>query len=269
MAADFAEAAYLEEAAALYKALPPDRPRPPEDAEVAYAELTGQGVDLPNGSRVVLRPVGEEGGEGELEAIRPLLESLCAEWLAVAVRAITEAHLCDLLCELTEGGGAAAAGASPPPRCEERVALAQAVLDGIVGRPGGDVRAFLQQRCAKSARFIVSIRNCTAVPEDAPFFEYWLQVSTRYGGRTSDGRLQRVFHGVLFEDKTLAVEAARIGNLDVLKALDRDGYDVRRRVGGTCCGGGQQAYSVARKNGHQECAVWIDELKLYPKVLTY
>lgn len=276
MAAAAAEAAYAQEALKKYECLPGSRSRPPTEesaggggvqvpTKAAYEQLVGPGVALPDGS-VVFKP----GDAGEVATVMPFVTNLMAEWLSVAVQGMTEAHVVDLLIHLTNLGEWISAKliSGEAPYCNERVALVQAVLDGMTQR-GADISVFFQDTCAKSPRLMSVICGTAELPTNAPLFQFWLEASTRYASRAAGGRLDRKLHPTIFNDKRMAINAAITGNLVVLKALDSDGFDVREKVGGGCCGGGQEAIKEARKHGHKECADWLEELKSYPKPLKY
>jgi len=266
--------AYVVDAA---ESFPADRSMPPDDEEAAYAQLTGAGVDLPDGSwiprdgswkpgdKVVLKP----GDAGEVKAIQPLIYSLSGEWLAVAARGLDEAHLIDILRDLTFPKWSRPGGiAMSKMYCTGRKALVRAILGGMLKRKT-DIPGFLR-RLSLDAAFVTAVQNCAGDDQNGPFLVFWLEVSGQFGSRGKSGRLVRRLHPAIFEDKMLALEAAKVGNLAVLKCLDSDGYDVRGKIGGGgCCGGGKFPIDVARKNGHTECVTFIDELKLYPPVIRY
>lgn len=269
MAGAAAERAYSQAATELYACLPASRAKPDAgDDAAAYERLTATpGIELPTGC-VLLVP-GDESSEDA--AVQAFLAGLCAEWLAVATRAMADARVQQVLCDLTSSPRWSAAGAfsaGDAPYCDERSALCQAILDGM-GRRGVDLQVFVHSSCPRSVPFVSALQRCAGSPDSGPLLPFWLEVSSRYGDRSDQGRLKRPLTKAVFEDKTLAIEAAASGNLVALKSLDSDGYDVRKKVGGGCCGGGKQAISIAQKNGHQECVVWIDELKLYPPVIKF
>merc|ERR1712224_159616 len=98
-------------------------------------------------------------------------------------------------------------------------ALLQAIFNAMDLRTKGledekKVPAFLK-RMSENTPFIESVQRIAGDPDHWPMFVYWLQVSTMYAIRPDKGRRLRMLHPVIFADKMLAMEAARVGNLDI------------------------------------------------------
>eukprot|EP00928_Gymnodinium_smaydae_P062471 TRINITY_DN46325_c0_g1_i1.p1 TRINITY_DN46325_c0_g1~~TRINITY_DN46325_c0_g1_i1.p1 ORF type:complete len:279 (-),score=32.07 TRINITY_DN46325_c0_g1_i1:216-1052(-) len=246
---------------------PSDRVLPPDNHEAAYAQLIDAGVTLPDGSSIVFKPA-------DVTTVAPLIRNLFGEWLGVAVQGMDEPQLIGLLCELTfsqkwlqPNSFVSVDPIQVSPYCKERTALIRSIFRNMLQRKV-DIIGFLD-RLAANASFIEVVRKCAGDPASGSVFCFWLEASQALSTKAKDGHLVRKLHPMIFSDKMLAIEAARAGNLDVLKHLDADGYDVRRKDGGMLCCGGRSAIKEARANGHTECVTFIDELKLYPPAIKY
>ncbi|CAE8588714.1 unnamed protein product [Polarella glacialis] len=221
---------------------------PPADVQAAYAQLSGPGISLA-GKVVLLAPAAPLPERAA--AVHALIAAGRADWLAVVVQAAEEKAIVDLLCLCTSYALQATA---------EEAALAVGVVRSAVAAlatRGSKVEALLR---SMPASFIQAACDCAGKPAAGSMLVLWLEVS---------GEHKRALHERIFQDRALALNAARAGNLDVLKELDFGGYDVRRKPGAggvfACCS--PRPADVAKRRGHSECVAFFENLKNYPPPL--
>lgn len=228
---------------------------PPNDPEAALAALCGTGILLPSGQRVVLLPMEPLG------AVCALFVGGASTWITAAVRGICEERIISMLCDLTElapqaaGASNACDAGQSSLSPDQRRELASVIVNGLAGR-GVNVQSFFK---GNSPQYLIDAICESAGQPGGQMFIFWLELSSKN---------KRVLHGKIFQDKRLALQAAAVGNLEALKALDFDAYDVCAPASRGCCGG-KRPVDAARRHGHKDCVAFLDERKQFPPPLVF